>query len=195
LRFPASSLATARLPQLPTAATRSGRLFRHRRRSPHSPRRSLRIPTSRRGDHWSPAGRAKHAPTVPTDTPVGANCVRPPEFHTHRRGRRPRRPVEFPKRPRKSVSSRGGFNRRGDLPVHSTFYQCIYKDCTSGPCRGRSFLVSARNEPKKPTQGGASSKGAPLAYPPAASPEVQIGIRIACRERPACRSSRLPYAS
>ena len=36
LRYPASSLPTARLRQLPTAATRSGRFLRHRRRSHRS---------------------------------------------------------------------------------------------------------------------------------------------------------------
>ena len=34
---PASSSVTAHLPHLPTAATRSGRFFRHRRRSHRSP--------------------------------------------------------------------------------------------------------------------------------------------------------------
>ena len=38
LRYPASSSATVRLPHLPTAATRSGRFSRRRRRSHRSPR-------------------------------------------------------------------------------------------------------------------------------------------------------------
>ena len=37
LRCPASSSPMVRLPHLPTAATRSGRFFRHRRRSHRSP--------------------------------------------------------------------------------------------------------------------------------------------------------------
>jgi len=37
LRYPASSLPTVRLPHLPTAATRSSRFSRHRRRSFRSP--------------------------------------------------------------------------------------------------------------------------------------------------------------